>query len=121
MLRLGLNLYGPCLGAGVKVERVSADWLELDVRMRLRWYNRNAMGVHFGGSLYAMVDPHFVLVLMQKLGREYASANSRWLPSGRRRRMAALAGRNLRLLSPMKRARWSPGYIRRFMSVAKSP
>jgi len=71
LLKFGLNIYGPYLGAGVKVQRISTDWLQMDLAMKLRWYNRNAMKVQFGGSLYSMVDPHFVLLLMQKLGREY--------------------------------------------------
>ncbi len=29
------------------------------------------MGTHFGGSLYAMVDPQYMLMLMQVLGGEY--------------------------------------------------
>jgi len=71
-LRLILNLYPPYLGAGIRVRRISADWLEMDLVMKLRWYNRNAMGTQFGGSLYALVDPHFVLLLMRRLGPDYA-------------------------------------------------
>lgn len=70
-LRWGLSLYPPYLGAGVRVTRVDAEWLGLDVSMKLRWWNRNAVGTHFGGSLYSMVDPHLVLLLMQRLGSEY--------------------------------------------------
>jgi hypothetical protein len=39
--------------------------------MKLRWFNRNFVGTHFGGSLYSMVDPHLMLLLMQILGRDY--------------------------------------------------
>ncbi len=70
-LKFVLNLYGPYLGAGVRVTHISPDWRELHVSMKLRWYNRNAVGTHFGGSLYSMVDPHLMLLLMQLLGREY--------------------------------------------------
>jgi hypothetical protein len=66
-----LNLYPPYIGAGVKVTHVSDDWRELHVSMKLRWYNRNAVGTHFGGSLYSMVDPHLMLLLMQLLGKDY--------------------------------------------------
>ena len=66
-----LNIYPPYLGAGVKVEYISDDWKELKVSMALRWYNRNAVGTHFGGSLYSMVDPHLMLLLMQLLGKAY--------------------------------------------------
>lgn len=71
MLKLALNLYPPYLGAGVRIRRISADWLEMDVAMKLRWYNRNAVGTQFGGSLYSMVDPHFMLLLLRKLGKNY--------------------------------------------------
>jgi hypothetical protein len=39
--------------------------------MRLTWYNRNVVGTHFGGSLYSMVDPHLMLLLMGALGPDY--------------------------------------------------
>jgi acyl-coenzyme A thioesterase PaaI-like protein len=39
--------------------------------MTLRWYNRNYVKTHFGGSLYAMADPLYMLMLMQILGADY--------------------------------------------------
>ncbi len=69
-LKLVLRLYPPYLGAGVNVTRIDPDWHELHVSMKLRWYNRNAVGTHFGGSLYSMVDPHLMLLLMGLLGDE---------------------------------------------------
>lgn len=71
LLRLLLNLYGPYLGAGIRVTHISHDWRELRVTLKLHWYNRNAVGTHFGGSLYSMVDPHFMLLLMKRLGKSY--------------------------------------------------
>ena len=66
-----LNLYPPYLGAGVHVDHISEDWKELHVSMAMRWYNRNAVGTHFGGSLYSLIDPHLMLLLMQLLGKDY--------------------------------------------------
>lgn len=43
----------------------------IDVEMALRFWNRNYVGVHFGGSLYAMTDPFFMLMVMENLGRDY--------------------------------------------------
>jgi len=71
LLKRMLNIYPPYIGAGVKVDYISEDWKELHVSMALRWYNRNAVGTHFGGSLYAMIDPHLMLLLMQLLGKDY--------------------------------------------------
>ena len=66
-----LNIWPPFLGAGIKVLRISPDKREVDVEMRLRFWNKNYVGTHFGGSLYAMVDPFFMLIVMENLGPEF--------------------------------------------------
>jgi acyl-coenzyme A thioesterase PaaI-like protein len=65
-----LNLYPPYLGAGVRV-RPSADLRTFEVRMKIRFWNRNYVGTAFGGSLYAMCDPFFMLILIEALGHDY--------------------------------------------------
>jgi acyl-coenzyme A thioesterase PaaI-like protein len=69
MIRL-LSLYPPYLGAGIRV-KASPDLRTLEVRMRLRWWNRNYVGTQFGGSLYSMCDPFFMLILVEALGKGY--------------------------------------------------
>ncbi|WP_448383155.1 DUF4442 domain-containing protein [Desulfosoma sp.] len=69
--RLLLNVYPPYLGAGVHVRHVSSDFREIVVEMPLRFFNRNYVGTHFGGSLYAMVDPFYMLMLIKNLGPDY--------------------------------------------------
>lgn len=69
LLRL-FNVYPPYLGAGVRV-KASPDLHTFEVRMKLRVWNRNYVGTHFGGSLYTMCDPFFMLILMNALGRDY--------------------------------------------------
>ena len=70
-LRLLLNLWPPFLGAGIRVKRLQPDWKEIDVEMKLRPWNSNYVGTHYGGSLYSMTDPFYMLMLMENLGREY--------------------------------------------------
>lgn len=70
-LKFALNVYPPYLGAGIRVTHVGDDWREIHVAMKLRWYNRNMVGTHFGGSLYTMAEPHPMLMLMQLLGKDY--------------------------------------------------
>ena len=65
-----INLYPPFLGAGVKIKKLN-DNLDLHVSMNLNIFNRNYVGVHFGGSLYSMCDPFYMLIIMKKLGRDY--------------------------------------------------
>lgn len=66
-----MNFYPPFLGAGIRVRRVGPDRRAFEVRMKLHFFNRNYVGTHFGGSLYAMCDPFFMLILIPALGPEY--------------------------------------------------
>jgi len=70
-IRRALNLYGPYVGAGVRVVKIDPEYRSVTVAMKLSWYNTNYVGTHFGGSLYSMIDPFFMLLLMNRLGRDY--------------------------------------------------
>ena len=70
-LRRAVNFWPPFLGAGIRVERVASDMKSVDVEMKLRWWNANYVGTHFGGSLFAMTDAFYMLMLMANLGRDY--------------------------------------------------
>ena len=41
------------------------------ITMPITSKNRNIVGTHFGGSLYAMVDPFYMLILLHHLGTKY--------------------------------------------------
>lgn len=71
MLARIFNLWRPFRAAGIKITHISADFTEVNVEMTLRWYNQNYVGTHFGGSLYAMTDPFYMLMLMNNVGRDY--------------------------------------------------
>lgn len=66
-----INFYPPLLGAGIRVLHRESDDYTIKVKMPLTRLNLNAVGTHFGGSLYAMCDPFFMLILMHHLGRDY--------------------------------------------------
>lgn len=70
-LKKGIRFYPPYLGAGVRVTHISDDFRIVKVEMPLRFYNRNYVGTHFGGSLYSMCDPFFMLMLINILGDNY--------------------------------------------------
>ena len=86
-MRMLINLWPPFLGAGIRVRRLSSDWTEIDVEMKLRWWNRNYVGTHYGGSLYSMADPFFMVMLIENLGKDYIvwdkSATIRFKKPGR--------------------------------------
>ena len=69
LLLRAINVWPPFLGAGIRVKRFNAN--AVDVEMKLRRWNRNYVGTHFGGSLYSMTDPFFMLMLIENLGPEY--------------------------------------------------
>jgi acyl-coenzyme A thioesterase PaaI-like protein len=66
-----MNLWPPLLGAGIKVVKMDKHLRAIDVEMRMRAWNRNIVGSHFGGSLFAMTDPFYMLMLIENLGRQY--------------------------------------------------
>src|ERR1039458_1263587 len=70
-LRRLVNLWPPFLGAGIRIKHIAPDMKAVDVEMKLRWWNANYVGTHFGGSLFAMTDPFYMLMLMANLGRDY--------------------------------------------------
>ena len=70
-LKRRIRFYPPYLGAGVRVTHVSDDFRTVKVEMPLRFYNKNYVGTHFGGSLYAMCDPFYMLMLINILGPGY--------------------------------------------------
>ncbi len=80
-----VNLYPPFLGAGIRSRRIND--LTIQVEMPLTWFNRNIFGTHFGGSLYAMCDPWFALILLRALGEGYIvwdkAANIQFVRPGR--------------------------------------
>lgn len=66
-----INFWPPYLGAGIKVKYMAKDMRVIEVEMKLRFWNRNYVGTHFGGSLFSMVDPFYMLMLVTHLGRDY--------------------------------------------------
>lgn len=72
LFRRAMTLYPPYVGAGIRVSRVSDNFREVDVELRLGRLNRNAFGAHFGGNLYAMADPFYVLMYVANLGPLYS-------------------------------------------------
>lgn len=87
IFRFIMNSWPPYLGAGISVEEISRDWRTIRVAMKLRWYNRNYVNSHFGGNLFSMTDPFYMLLLIRNLGWEYivwdTSAKIQFINPGR--------------------------------------
>ncbi len=85
--RVMMNLWPPFWGLRVHITEISPDWRALSVRMKLSLRNKNYVGSHFGGGLFAMTDPFYMLLLMNVLGKEFVvwdkSAKISFLKPGR--------------------------------------
>ena len=66
-----MNFWPPFLGAGVKVKEISENFDDVKIEMKLRKWNANYFGTHFGGSIFSMTDPFYSLILTKNLGRDY--------------------------------------------------
>jgi acyl-coenzyme A thioesterase PaaI-like protein len=71
LLKHIMNVWPPFLGAGIKVEKISKDYRTARVGLKYGLTNRNIVGVHFGGSLFAMTDPFFMMMVSHNIGKEY--------------------------------------------------
>lgn len=71
LLRRAMNLWPPFLFAGIRVVEVLPEFRGATVELRLHALSRNYMGTQYGGSLYSMTDPFWVILLMNRLGPGY--------------------------------------------------
>ncbi len=71
VLRWIFNLWPTFRFAGVRVRALAADFTTATVELRVGLLNRNYVGTAFGGTLYAMTDPFFMLMMMRQLGPGY--------------------------------------------------
>lgn len=70
-VRRVMNLWPPFLFSGIRVLEIADDWRFARVVLRKRWYNANYVGTHFGGSLFAMTDPFWMIPTLRCLGSDY--------------------------------------------------
>lgn len=66
-----MRFWPPFWGAGISVKNFHADGTQIVVQMKMRFWNKNYVGTHYGGSMYSMTDPFYMLMLMHLLGKGY--------------------------------------------------
>lgn len=65
------NFWPPFLFSGIKIEKTSDNFRYMRVKLKLRFYNANYVGTQFGGLLFAMTDPFYMIMLIKNLGPNY--------------------------------------------------
>jgi acyl-coenzyme A thioesterase PaaI-like protein len=69
--RWGFNLFPAYFVTGARISYISHDFREVRIKLPLSWQTRNYVGTIFGGSMYAAVDPVYMLMLIKNLGPDY--------------------------------------------------
>lgn len=71
IVRRVLNSWPPFWGSGIKILSISDDFREVKVKLKLRWWNKNANRTQYGGSIFSLTDPVYSMMLMGILGEQY--------------------------------------------------
>jgi acyl-coenzyme A thioesterase PaaI-like protein len=71
LMRWGFNFFPAFRGTGGRITYISGDWSEVRVKVPLSWRTRNYVGTIYGGSMYAAVDPIYMVMLIKILGPDY--------------------------------------------------
>lgn len=71
LARWRFNTFPAYRGSGGRVTFIRHDFMEVRIKLPLWWRTRNYVGTIYGGSIYASVDPFYMMMLIQCLGRDY--------------------------------------------------
>ena len=70
-MRRMLNVWPPFLFSGISILEISKDFRHAKVRLKKRALTSNYVGTLFGGSLFAMTDPFYMVMILKNLGSDY--------------------------------------------------
>lgn len=70
-MRWKFNFFPAYRSSGARVTYISSDFLEMRIKLALTSKTRNYVGTMFGGSMYAAVDPIYMMMLIKVLGPDY--------------------------------------------------
>ena len=66
-----MNIFPAFRRTGARASFISGDWQEAHLRLPLNLWTRNYVGTIFGGSMFAALDPVFMLMYIKALGPDY--------------------------------------------------
>jgi hypothetical protein len=69
--RWAFNFFPVYRRIGARITYISGDLREIHVKLPLNWKTKNYVGTIFGGSMYAAVDPVYMIMFINLLGPEY--------------------------------------------------
>ncbi|GAA3766692.1 hotdog fold domain-containing protein [Microbacterium kribbense] len=70
-LAFAMSTWLPNLASGIRVRPFAEDWTSVTVQLHVNLLTRNYVKTAFGGSMSAMTDPYFFMLVAHQLGRDY--------------------------------------------------
>ena len=70
-LRHGMNAWPPFLFSAIRIQHISPDFRSVRVGLRRSPLTSNYVGTLFGGSIFAMTDPFWMMMVLRNLGSGY--------------------------------------------------
>ncbi len=70
-LKTLFRFWPPFFGANIRITKLSPDFREIETKMKLTKLNSNFVGTHYGGSMFSMTDPFYMIMLIRILGSDY--------------------------------------------------
>ena len=123
LYKWGFNIYPAYRGTGGWITYIAKDWREIHVKVPLSWQTRNYVGTIFGGSLYAAVDPFYMIMLIKNMGSEYVvwdkAASIRFKRPGRETLYAKFKVSEEELISIKSELEYSPKLDRQYQVILK--
>src|SRR5487761_1983201 len=71
LTRWGFNWFPAYRETGGWVTYIASDWREIRIKLPHNIQTNNYVGTIFGGSMYAAVDPFYMIMLIQNLGKDF--------------------------------------------------
>jgi acyl-coenzyme A thioesterase PaaI-like protein len=85
--RFKFNFFPAYRRGGGRIAYISDDYHEIHIKLPLNWATKNYVGTIFGGSMFAAIDPIYMVMLIKILGNDYLiwdkSANIKFKRPGR--------------------------------------
>ena len=72
-----MNVWPPLLFSSIRIVEADEHWRHLVVRLKHSRITANYVGTLYGGSLYSMTDPFWMMMIARNLGREYTVWDAR--------------------------------------------
>jgi hypothetical protein len=65
LLKRVMNLFPPLLVNRVRIAEADSQFMNLNVKIRYSWLNKNLQKAMFGGTIFSAIDPYYAVMYWQ--------------------------------------------------------